>query len=275
MNQTDKLAATTALTRLMEIMATLRGENGCPWDREQTHASLRPCVIEEAYEVVEAIDLNRMDKLREELGDLLLQVVFHGQLAAERSEFGMAEIIEGIAAKLERRHPHVFGDLQVQSVSGVIENWEKIKKSEAPEERKSALDGVPPELPALMRAAKLQSKAAKVGFDWPDLAGPLAKIQEELAEFTEVLAQEEAPPPKDSPEWQRLEDEFGDLLFALVNAGRFLKINSELALRRTIQKFTARFHYMEQEALRTAQNFKEMPLAEKEHLWQAAKEKRK
>jgi tetrapyrrole methylase family protein/MazG family protein len=150
-----------SLERLVEIMALLRSENGCPWDREQTHQTLRACFVEETYEVLEAIDAGRMDKLREELGDVLLQVVFHAQLAAERGDFEMADVVNGISDKLVRRHPHVFASTQVDGVAGVLENWEKIKKTEMSGERESALDGVPIDLPALMKAAKIQSKAAK------------------------------------------------------------------------------------------------------------------
>lgn len=262
----------TAMKRLVEIMAKLRGDQGCPWDREQNHQSLKPCVIEETYEVVEAIDSGRPDKLCEELGDLLLQIVFHAQLAEEAGLFKIEDVIGGITEKLIRRHPHVFGDLKVTSVSGVIENWEKIKKSEMPGERKSVLDGVPKDLPALMKAEKLQSKAAKVGFDWGNLEGPLNKVKEEFNEFEELLQSEKASIPHDS-EWDKLEDEFGDILFALVNVGRFMKINPELALLRTNKKFVNRFQYIEKEAAQAGKNLSEMTLAEMDLLWEEAKTK--
>ncbi len=261
-----------AMDRLVEIMAQLRGDGGCPWDREQTHLSLKSCVIEETYEVVEAIDSGRPDKLCEELGDLLLQVVFHAQLANEAGHFGIIDVINGIKEKLIRRHPHVFGDEKVNSVSGVLENWEKIKKSEIPGERRSVLDGVPKDLPALMKAEKLQSKAAKVGFDWGNLEGPLNKVKEEFNEFEELLRLGKEAAPQ-SQEWDKLEDEFGDILFALVNVGRFMKINPELALLRTNRKFVNRFQYIEQEAAGAGKNLTEMTLDEMDLLWEEAKSK--
>ncbi|HEX3043567.1 MAG TPA: nucleoside triphosphate pyrophosphohydrolase [Bacillota bacterium] len=258
------------LPRLVKIMADLRSEGGCPWDREQTHQTLKPYVIEETYEVLEAIDEGKPDKLREELGDLLLQVVFHAQLAAENKQFTMDDVIDSISEKLIRRHPHVFADTIVSDVSGVLENWEKIKKSEMPGERESALDGVPKDLPALMKAAKTQSKAAKVGFDWGNLEGPLQKTKEEFREFEEVL-ESAGSEPIDEAGRDRLEDEFGDILFSLVNVARFIKINPELALGRTIAKFNKRFRYMEQEAVKMGRNLKEMSLAEMDKLWEQAK----
>lgn len=259
-----------SLSRLVEIMALLRSERGCPWDREQTHQSLKTCAIEETYEVLEAIDSGNPDKLREELGDLLLQVVFHAQLAAEAGQFNIDDVIAAIVEKLIRRHPHVFSDTQVSGVSGVLENWEKIKRREMPEERKSALDGVPKDLPALLKAQKIQAKAARVGFDWGNLEGPLAKTKEEFQEFEEVLGK--APyPVTGTAEWDKLEDEFGDILFSLVNVGRFLDINPELALRRTIDKFSQRFRYIESEAAKAGRELTEMTLAEMDELWEKAK----
>ena len=258
------------LDRLVKIMAQLRGEKGCPWDREQTHRTLKPYAIEETYEVLEAIDSGNPDKLKEELGDLLLQVIFHAQLAAEEGRFTIDMVIDTISDKLIRRHPHVFSDTQVAGVAGVLENWEKIKKSEIPGERESALDGIPKDLPALQKAEKLQSKAAKVGFDWGDLAGPLQKTKEEIQEFEAVLDHQNIP-AKGTPEWDRLEDEFGDILFSLVNVGRILHINSEIALRRTMDKFHKRFRFMESEAAKQGRSLKEMTLAEMDELWERAK----
>jgi tetrapyrrole methylase family protein/MazG family protein len=266
----DTVETGKSLERLVNLMAMLRSEQGCPWDREQTHQSLKPYAIEETYEVLEAIDIGKPDKLREELGDLLLQVVFHAQLARENGQFNMDDVINTISDKLIRRHPHVFADTKVAGVAGVLENWEKIKLSEMPGERPSALDGVPKDLPALLRADKIQAKAAKVGFDWGDLAGPLDKVQEEFREFEEVLNRERIPEPQ-TPEWDRLEDEFGDIMFALVNVGRFLKINPEMALRRTIDKFIKRFHFIEQEAANQGRKLTDMTLAEMDLLWEQAK----
>lgn len=259
----------TTLERLLELMAKLRGEDGCPWDREQTHQSLRPYVVEETYEVLEAIDSQSPDKLCEELGDLLLQVVFHAQLAAEAGQFTMRDVIRGINEKLIRRHPHVFGDVTVDGVSGVLDNWEKIKREEKGEERRSALDGIPKDLPGLQRAEKLQNKAAKVGFDWGTLEGPLAKVKEEFAEFEAVL--QDGVPEPNTAAWDRLEDEFGDILFSLVNVGRFLKIDSEIALRRTNSKFKTRFEYMERTAAAQGKKIEKLTLEEMEELWQQAK----
>lgn len=259
----------TSLERLLELMVKLRSEDGCPWDREQTHQSLRPYVVEETYEVLEAIDSQSSDKLCEELGDLLLQVVFHAQLAAEAGQFTMRDVIRGINEKLIRRHPHVFGDVIVNGVSGVLDNWEKIKKVEKGDERRSALDGIPKDLPGLQRAEKLQNKAAKVGFDWGNLEGPLEKVKEEFAEFEAVL--QGGIPEPNTDAWDRLEDEFGDILFSLVNVGRFLKINSELALRRTISKFISRFEYMEQAAASQGKKLEDLTLEQMDELWQQAK----
>ncbi len=260
------------LAKLVEVMAGLRGENGCPWDREQTQESLKPYVIEEAFEVLEAVESGQPDKLCEELGDLLLQVVFHAEIAAESGKFDIDDVIEGIVAKLIRRHPHVFGADKVNDVAGVLDNWERIKRDEKPGERPSALDGVPKDLPALMKAEKIQGKAARVGFDWGNLAGPLAKVHEEFGEFDELL-NPEALPEAGSPAWDRLEDEFGDILFALVNVGRFLKINPELALRRTIAKFEGRFRYIETTATANGKRLPDMTLAEMDRLWEEAKSK--
>lgn len=258
------------LEKLLEIMKKLRSDQGCPWDREQTHQSLKPCAVEETYEVLEAIDLGDQDKLREELGDLLLQVVFHAQLAAEEGHFTMDEVIAATVEKLIRRHPHVFGGATVNGVAGVLETWEQIKKTELKEERLSALDGIPKGLPSLQRAEKLQNKAAKVGFDWKEWSGPWAKVKEELAEFEEVLGQPDDLGPG-SPAWRRLEEEFGDLLFSLVNLGRFFDIQAEMALNRTNAKFIRRFQEMEREAARQGQTLPELTLTQQEALWQKAK----
>ena len=258
------------LERLVELMSILRGEKGCPWYREQTHQSLKPYVIEETYEVLEAIDSGNLDKLKDELGDLLLQVVFHAQLAAEKGSFNMDDVSDAISEKLIRRHPHVFAEVKVANVEGVLANWERIKKSEMPHERESALDGIPKDLPALLKAEKLQKKAARVGFDWGDLEGPLNKVKEEFQEFEEVLNKDDLP-LQGTPEWDKLEDEFGDILFSLVNVGRFLQINPEMALRRTMDKFINRFRYMEHEAVKDGKSLNEMTLAEMDLLWEKAK----
>ncbi|MGQ9778397.1 MAG: nucleoside triphosphate pyrophosphohydrolase [Bacillota bacterium] len=252
------------IKRLTEIMTRLRGEGGCPWDKQQTHLSLKPYLIEEAYEVLEAIDAGSPERLQEELGDLLLQIVFHAQIAKEEGYFDLEGVARAINEKLIRRHPHVFGERTVASVEEVLVNWERLKENEYGEERASALAGVPIGLPALMRAQKLQAKAAKVGFDWPDLSGALAKLEEELREFRAVLAEAE-------PNRNRLADEFGDLLFALVNVARFLSIDAEEALRQTTEKFCRRFHYIEEVAKARGRRLPEMELAEMDELWEEAK----
>lgn len=253
------------MERLAGIMARLRGEEGCPWDREQTHQSLRPYLLEEAYEVLDALDQGDADKLREELGDLLLQVVFHAQIAAEAGSFDLALVARTIADKLVRRHPHVFGGLAVDGVAGVLANWEKIKGQEYAGERTSVLSGVPAALPALMQAQKLQAKAAKVGFDWPDLPGVLAKVEEEWRELQEARL---AP---DNERHARLREELGDLLFAVVNVARFFDLDAEDALRQTSAKFQRRFRHVEEAAAARGRELCGMSLAEMDELWEEAK----
>jgi tetrapyrrole methylase family protein/MazG family protein len=282
------------LDQLVGIMARLRGENGCPWDREQTHESLKPYVIEEAYEVWEAIDDGDEEKLCEELGDLLLQVVFHAQLAAERGAFDLNDVAEVISAKLIRRHPHVFGEVEVEGVSDVLRNWEAIKRGErGTQDRKSVLDGVPKHLPALLTAEKLQGKAARTGFAWPSLAGAVEKVWEEARELKAAYARYEAvagaaAPPADEtaaePEEEspaaraaaaarsQVEEELGDLLFAVVGVSRFLRVNAEVALRRTIVKFTRRFHRMEEAARAAGRSLSDYDLDGLLALWDQAKQ---
>jgi len=226
--------------RLVEVMARLRGEGGCPWDREQTRESLKPYVVEEAYEVLEAIDEGNVAKLREELGDLLLQVVFQAQVAREAGEFTIRDVIQGIVEKLVRRHPHVFGGTAAGTAREVLQRWEAIKREERDHEGRpsSALDGVPRELPALLRAHRLQEKASRVGFDWDDMAGLLQKLEEEVAEFQAAC--------RNGGE-TRAASELGDLLFSLVNVSRFLEANPEEVLRQAIARFIARFRYVEEQ----------------------------
>ncbi len=243
-----------AFERLAAIMQKLRDpDGGCPWDLEQTFATIAPYTIEEAYEVGDAIDRNDMPGLREELGDLLLQVVYHSQMAAEAGAFTLADVVDGIADKMVRRHPHVFGDTNVASASEQTVAWEKLKAAEKP--RESALDGVALGLPALMRAQKLQSRAARTGFDWSDADGPRAKIDEELAEIAAADSSAHA-------------EEVGDLLFAVVNYARHLGVDAEEALRAANRKFENRFVAMEKAA---GPVFPDLDLDAKEALWQAAK----
>lgn len=250
--------------RLVAIMARLRGEGGCPWDREQNHDSLVPYLIEESYEVKEAIDTRDREGLCEELGDLMLQVVFHAQLASETEHFDIDDVLRTICRKLIGRHPHVFGDVDVASSGEVLENWERIKlgEKEGREETPSRLSGVPKHLPALLRAHRVQEKAARVGFDWEDIRDVFAKVREEIDELeVEVQAGETA----------QIDHEFGDLLFALVNLSRFLKIQSELALHRSTERCIERFRYIERRAAEQDRRLEDMTLAEMDALWDEAK----
>lgn len=247
---------------LLNIMRRLRGPGGCPWDAEQTHESLTRYLLEETYEVIEAIDTKSPEHLKEELGDLLLQPVFHAAIAEEAGYFAMADVIQSLCDKLVRRHPHVFGDLQISDSDAQVENWERIKKAEKGKERPSALSGVPPHLPALLKAQKITEKASRVGFDWEHADQVFAKVMEELHEFEEAW---------EGGDETRMEDELGDLLFAIVNLGRFLSLNPEEALRKTINRFQRRFQYVEENLQSQGKKMNETPLAEMDHLWEEAK----
>ncbi len=251
--------------RLVEILEALRDEDGCPWDREQTHNSLKKFLIEETYEVIDAIEEGNMYKVCEELGDLLLQIVFHAQIAVEQGFFDMNDVIKVISDKLVRRHPHVFGDTDVSSSEEVSVRWEEIKRDELKEKgetRVSLLDGIPNHMPALMKADKIQRRAAKVGFDWPDYRGALDKVSEELAEVCEAI---------DSGNKDKVCEEIGDMLFAVVNLARFNKIDPEEALTLTNRKFKQRFLFMEEMASRLGKSLSEMNLDELDRLWNEAK----
>jgi len=242
---------------LVEVVRRLRAPGGCPWDREQTHASLRATMLEEAYEVLEAIDENSTPKLREELGDVLLQVLMQSVIAEEASEFTLGEVADSVREKLVRRHPHVFGSTVVSGTDEVVRNWEALKAKEYG--RESALDGVQRSLPALQWAWSLQRRAANVGFDWPDVEGALDKIREELEELRQASTPEER------------EAEFGDLLFTMVNVARKLGINPEDALRGTTGRFEARFRIMEQAARADGRALEDLPIDELDRYWEAAK----
>ncbi len=255
----------TETQRLLEIMARLRDpKGGCPWDLEQNFASIAPYTIEEAYEVADAIARGDTDGLREELGDLLLQVVFHAQMAREEGLFGFEDVARGINEKMTRRHPHVFGDEKIKTAAAQTENWEKLKEQER---KKKSGDGVladvPVALPALMRAQKLQSRAARVGFDWPDVTGVLDKIKEEIGECEEAIA------AKDKA---HIAEEIGDLLFAVVNLARFMEGDAETSLRNANEKFSRRFGEVEQALKKQGRSMKDATLDEMEVLWQEAKE---
>ncbi|GAW91667.1 nucleoside triphosphate pyrophosphohydrolase [Calderihabitans maritimus] len=250
------------LDSLVEVMARLRSEDGCPWDRAQTHESLKRYLIEETYEVIEAIEEENMHKLCEELGDLLLQIVFHTQLATERDFFDINDVIRGIVAKMIRRHPHVFGDVKADTPDEVRRNWENIKQEERGPEKNNFILNVPRGLPALIRAEKVQNKAAKVGFDWPDVEGVWKKIEEEIEEFKEAI---------NSGDRKKIYHELGDLLFAVVNAARFLAVDPEEALHSTTKRFIQRFSYMEEQARRRGKRLENMTLEEMDALWEEAK----
>ena len=256
-----------AIQRLAEIIALLRRE--CPWDKVQTHETLRKGMIEEAYEVVEAINNNDMPNLREELGDVLLQIVFHADLAAEEGEFDLKDLINEECEKMIRRHPHVFlqemRNNSAKSIDKVLEKWENIKVEEKQEKSYvSRLERVPRALPALMRAFKIQKKAADAGFDWDDVSGAFDKVTEEHAELMEQYREE--PSQK-----QRIEEEMGDLLFSCVNVARFLDIDPESALNYTIDKFVRRFRHIEERATGLGVDLKDMSLEEMDMLWEEAK----
>ena len=254
------------MRRLLEIMDKLRDPGGCPWDREQTMRSLTPYLLEEAHEVIEAIEAGDGAHHKEELGDLLFQVVFQARIAREEGKFDFADVCDAIAEKLTRRHPHVFGDVEVSGSREVVKNWERIKADERKQkgqEPRSAIGGVPVSLPALVRAERLTEKAGAVGFDWPDARSVLAKVREELAELEQAM---EAGTPA------QVEHELGDLLFAAANLGRWVKAHPEEALRGTLRRFESRFHHVERELAARGKSPRDSTLAEMDALWNEAKE---
>jgi MazG family protein len=262
--------------KLVAVQARLRAPNGCPWDREQTHQSLRTYLIEEAYEVLEALDSGNDAKFAEEMGDLLLQIVFHSQIASEEGRFTVAEVIREIHDKMIRRHPHVFGETRAKDSAEVLRNWEQIKAEErrsnagsgAPKagaehsKEASLLDGVSRALPATLEGFQLTRKAARIGFDWEDAGGVIEKMQEETEELKTALK---------TGDQRKIEEELGDLLFAAVNLARFLKTDPEIALKNANAKFSGRFRIMEKMARDTGREFKDLPREEMEAFWNAAK----
>jgi MazG family protein len=248
------------LAELVELMQTLLGPNGCPWDREQTLDTLRQYVVEEAYEVVDAIDQGKPEMLREELGDLLLQVVFQSALTERRGWFDIDGVVEAISEKLVRRHPWVFGDETVDDASGAIDSWEAIKAKEKKE--RGALGGVPVALPGLLRAVRIGEKASAVGYDWPDAGGPRAKIDEELKELDEAA---------DNGDRAALEHELGDLLFALATYGRKQGLDPEAALRASLNRFSSRFRHCELAAKQAGTDLRDYDEAELDQMWERAK----
>ncbi len=246
------------LARLERIMARLRGEGGCPWDREQTLASLQRYLVEEAYEVLDVMAGEDPAEHREELGDLLFQIVFQSQIRREQGAFVLADVVDDISDKLERRHPHVFGDESAADAGAVAARWEELKKAEG----KGTFDGIPRALPALMRAEKVGKKASRLGFDWPDVEGPLAKLDEELAELRQAIASGDATAAA---------AELGDLLFSVVNVARHLKADPEAALDRTTERFLARFRYIERRLAETGRRPEDTSLDALDALWNEAK----
>jgi len=252
---------------LANIVARLRAPDGCPWDREQTHQSLTPFLIEETYEAVEQIDANSMPGLREELGDILLQVMLHSEIASEEGAFTVADVIEGLVNKLIRRHPHVFGDAEANTAEEVAARWEVLKSEER--QGASLMEGVPATLPALTYAQRAQGRAANVGFDWPAVDGVLEKITEEAGELTEAheaAGDEETEESRAAIEW-----ELGDLLFSLVNLARWMDIDAETALRHANRRFVSRFRAMEDTARDRGEEFSALSLEQMDVMWEEAK----
>ena len=272
-----KESAGACFERLVKLQARLRAPNGCPWDVEQTHLTLRTYLIEEAYEVLEALESGNDAKFAEELGDLLLQVVFHAQIATEEKRFTAADVVREIHQKMVRRHAHVFGEKRAKDATEVLKNWEQIKAEErraqksqpgtgenetAQQQPASLLDGIPHTLPAVMQGYQLTRRASRIGFDWADVEGVIAKLQEELSELSAARTLQSS---------QQIEDELGDVLFAAVNLARFLKVDPEIALKRTNAKFTSRFREMERLARASGRALADVPRSEMELLWERAK----
>lgn len=253
-------SSTRQLARLLRIVATLRSPQGCPWDREQTHQSIAHNLVEEAHEALAALEAGNMTAFRDELGDLLLQVVFHAQMASERGTFDFDGVARAVADKLIHRHPHVFGNARARTSAEVLHQWEQIKKAERKAD--SILDELPRSLPALMKADKVQRKVARVGFDWQRAEDVLAKIEEELGELRQALR---------SKRRSRMEDELGDLLFATVNLARFQGMQAESVLNRAVEKFIRRFRAVERAVHRSGRQLKDCSLAELDQLWDASK----
>jgi MazG family protein len=262
-----------AMDRLLGLMSRLRAPGGCPWDREQTPATLKPQLLEECYEVLEAIDSGSSSHLTEELGDLLLHVVFQAEIARENGDFTFADVADGIADKLVRRHPHVFGEKKVADAEGVVTLWHQLKREEKPE-RLGALDGVPRALPALMRAEALQKKARNVGFDWPDARGSLDKVREEVAEVTKEIETDLAFAAANDvrhPAGAKTAEELGDLLFSIVNLTRHLKLNAEELLNGANDKFARRFRAVEERVKVKGKTLTDCTLEELDAAWNAVK----
>jgi tetrapyrrole methylase family protein / MazG family protein len=257
------------ITKLISLVEKLRGENGCPWDKEQTRETLKPMLIEEAYEVLDALDTENPAELKDELGDLLFQIVFHSQIASEKGEFDMADVIDRSHEKMVRRHPHIFGGAELKTSGDVLKNWEDIKAAEkgvqsasAPESDRSLLDGMPSKLPALHRAYQMTAKASRIGFDWNGLEDILLKLQEEAEELQEAISKQDSG---------KIAEEMGDMLFVAVNVARFLGVDPETALRHSNEKFDRRFRYVESSIKRQGRELRNSTLDEMDALWDEAK----
>lgn len=260
-NPKDEKAA-KAFAELSAVIRRLRSPGGCPWDREQTHESLKPFVVEETYEVVDAIDDGRPEPLREELGDLLLQIMLHAQIADEDGQYDVADVVTGLSRKLITRHPHVFGEVEVEGSDEVLVNWEKIKKEE--KAGRGLFDGIPSQIPGLLKAARMGEKAGRVGFDWPDVAGVREKVEEELRELDEAVA---------GGDPAEVEHELGDLLFALAQWGRHLGQFPEEALRAACSRFSSRFSVLDRLIIESGRTVEECTMEELEAAWQEAKKR--
>jgi len=265
-DQEKPLTAAAALTAFVEVIRRLRGPGGCPWDAKQTPDTLKTYMLEEAYELVEALDSHEVDKIREELGDVLLHIVMISEMYRENESFSLTEVINDIRAKMIHRHPHVFGEEKAETIEELRKIWEKAKKEEGKNTKASLLADLSPRQPALRQAQKLGEAAARIGFDWPDLAGVLDKFEEELHEFREALTETD-------PSHQ--EEELGDLLFCLVNVARFLRIDSEGALRRTIHKFIKRFHMVERTLIKQGKTPESASLEEMDAIWEEVKKQQR
>jgi tetrapyrrole methylase family protein/MazG family protein len=253
----------SSLESFQEVISHLRAPDGCPWDREQDHQTLRPNLLEETFEALEAIDADDPESMQEEFGDLLLQIILHAQIAGEYGEFTMSDVIRGVYTKIVQRHPHVFEDLELSQSDDVIQNWERLKAAERKdkgEEGKGLLDGVPVSLPSLTQSETYQKRAARVGFDWKDLDGVLAKIPEEIQELEEAKDQKQKSA------------ELGDLLFTIVNISRWMGVDAESALREANNRFKQRFSYIERQARASGRELEKMSLVEMDQLWEQSKQ---
>ena len=254
-----------SLSKLIKITETLMGDDGCPWDKVQTRESLKPYLVEETYEVLEALDENDPEKIKDELGDLLYQILFHSKISSLKGEFDFRDVIDNLSEKMVRRHPHVFKGGKLNTPDQVIGQWEEIKNKENNKaNQKSILDSIPKNLPSLIRAQKIQKKAAKEGFDWKQINDVFDKLDEEIKEFKEAVLKKKNPD---------IQSEIGDIIFVITNIAKFYEVDAEEALRSTNNKFIKRFQYIEQKMDEKGKSLKDSPLEEMEHYWQEAKNK--